>query len=255
MMKLRRDRFAKLLCMCFCCLFLNIQLSAAVYSLWPFATSKDGKKKTQSQQGTPSGVLPAQQKRFWQEDVIVNGNKLCLNIYLLEGKWDEIASHAKMTAVKGSAIMGNSNSLYIQNPVKDGLVRRTYYLNLSGTYPMLMFQMQLPQNRLKMEKNLWPENLPLLNNASQLNCMVFPARNAVFGSYDMENMNVSQALSSISAAAAANGWAPLSGEARQQLGGSGEVFFKENPSRVLIFGLQELPAGKGVRISLYTRQL
>lgn len=250
----RNGNTIKMISVCAFCLFLNVSLLADVYSLWPFMPPKDTKKVQDQKDGVPAGV-PVQPKRFWQEDVIVNGNKLRLNIYLLEGKWEEIAAHAKQTAVKGSAIMGNSSSLYIQNPVKDGMILRTYYLNISDRYPMLMFQMSLPQNRLKMAKNLWPESLPLLNNATELNCMQFPARNALYGSYDMVNMNISQALSTLSATVAAGGWAPVSGESKMLHGGSGEVFYKENPSRVLILGLQELPGGKGTRVSLYTRQL
>lgn len=260
-MKMRKTGNKKMIrtfCILFCIFAWSPILFADVYSLWPFSAQdlKNAEKKENGEKKTlPPGVLPVQPKNFWQEDVIVNGNKLRLNIYLLEGKWEEIAAYARQNAVKGSALMGNSNSLYIQNPVKNGMILRTYYLHLSDTYPMLMFQMSLPQNRLKMARNLWPQELPLLSNAENLNCMQFPARDALYGSYDVADKSVSQVLSTISANAAAAGWAPVSGETKQLYEGAGEVFHKEDPSRVLILGLQELPGGKGTRITLYTRKL
>lgn len=254
-MTTEKKTIIKLVLMCAFGLFLSASLLADVYVLWPFSPPKDTKPVQGGAQNDLPAAAPVRPKKFWQEDVIVNGNKLRLNIYLLEGKWDEIAAHAKKTAVKGSAIMGNSSSLFIQNPPENGLIQRTYYLHLSGEYPMLMFQMSLPENRLNMAKKQWPQEFPLLNNATNLNCMQFPARNALYGSYDVTTMNKNQALSTVSATIALAGWVPVSGESRMQHEGSGEVFYKEKPSRVLILGLQEIPGGKGTRISLYTRQL
>lgn len=230
-------------------LFLPLPLSADVYWLWPSA-------------GNISGGLPVPElvkvlnpKPFWKENIQVNGMDLVLRISLIDRPLTDIATLLRTKHDRNTSLMVNSNSLLLQETRPDGSLLRQYFLQLSGVQPALSFEMVLPPDRKKMDPGSWPAELPLIAGSEDLTFMKFPVRSALFGAYTVRNASVPQTLDDLAVRIGALGWERVSRESDNVFQGTGEVFLKEKPSSLLILGLRKESAGKGVRVSIYTRPL
>ncbi len=222
---------------------------AAVYAPWPFS-EKDR---------VSLNTVAAMQKtsKFWQEKIVVNGTELQLDISLLETPLEELRGNlAKLfSGRKDVFIGGNANSILLQELQKDGSLKRQYYLELSGIHPVLLFEMIVPPGQKKHSEENWPAELPFVHGAVDMTSMFFPVRGAVFGAFSLKEMPMPQAVSEMTNHLTSMGWEKVSRETDHVFEGTGEVFLKDKSSKLMILGVAPDADGRGVRVSMYTRNI
>ena len=195
--------------------------------------------------------------RFWQEKIVVNGTELMLDISLVETPLKELQVNLSkfFSGRKDVFIGGNSNSILLQEIQKDGSLKRQYYLELSGIHPVLLFEMIIPPGRRKYSEEDWPSELPFVHGAENMTSMKFPVRNAVYGAFSLKEKLMPQVLGEMTNSLEAMGWQKVSREADNVFEGTGEVFLKDNSSKLMILGIAPDADGRGVRVSMYTRPI
>lgn len=222
---------------------------ANIYSLWPFSDSGSISLETSASMQKTS--------RFWQEKIVVNGTELMLDISLVETPLKELQENLSkfFSGRKDVFIGGNSNSILLQEIQKDGSLKRQYYLELSGIHPVLLFEMIIPPGRRKYSEEDWPSELPFVHGAENMTSMKFPVRNAVYGAFSLKERLMPQVLGEMTNSLEAMGWQKVSREADNVFEGTGEVFLKDNSSKLMILGIAPDADGRGVRVSMYTRPI
>ena len=222
---------------------------ANIYSLWPFSDSGSISLETSASMQKTS--------RFWQEKIVVNGTELMLDISLVETPLKELQVNLSkfFSSRKDVFIGGNSNSILLQEIQKDGSLKRQYYLELSGIHPVLLFEMIIPPGRRKYSEEDWPSELPFVHGAENMTSMKFPVRNAVYGAFSLKEKLMPQVLGEMTNSLEAMGWQKVSREADNVFEGTGEVFLKDNSSKLMILGIAPDADGRGVRVSMYTRPI
>ena len=222
---------------------------ANIYSLWPFSDSGSISLETSASMQKTS--------RFWQEKIVVNGTELMLDISLVETPLKELQVNLSkfFSGRKDVFIGGNSNSILLQEIQKDGSLKRQYYLELSGIHPVLLFEMIIPPGRRKYSEEDWPSELPFVHGAENMTSMKFPVRNAVYGAFSLKEKLMPQVLGEMTNSLEAMGWQKVSREADNVFEGTGEVFLKDNSSKLMILGIAPDADGRGVRVSMYTRPI
>ena len=222
---------------------------ANIYSLWPFSDSGSISLETSASMQKTS--------RFWQEKIVVNGTELMLDISLVETPLKELQVNLSkfFSGRKDVFIGGNSNSILLQEIQKDGSLKRQYYLELSGIHPVLLFEMIIPPGRRKYSEEDWPSELPFVYGAENMTSMKFPVRNAVYGAFSLKEKLMPQVLGEMTNSLEAMGWQKVSREADNVFEGTGEVFLKDNSSKLMILGIAPDADGRGVRVSMYTRPI
>lgn len=220
-----------------------------IYSLWPFSDNASVTLEAAGAQQNPS--------KFWQETIEVNGTKLQLEISLVETRLKDLRQQfSKLFNGRKDVFMGgNSNSILLQEIQKDGKLKRQFYLELSGIQPVLLFEMVLPPGLKKVSEEDWPAELPFIYGAVNPTSMKFPARGATYGAYSLKEMLMPQALGEVVNQLEAMGWEKVSREADNVFEGTGEIFLKDNASKLLILGIAPDADGRGVRVSMYTRPI
>ncbi len=222
---------------------------ANIYSLWPF--SENGNVSLES------AASMQKVSRFWQEKIIVNGTELQLDISLVETPLKELqVTLSKLfSGRKDVFIGGNSNSILLQEIQQDGSLKRQYYLELSGIHPVLLFEMIIPPGRRKYSEEDWPAELPFVHGAENMTSMKFPVRNAVYGAFSLKDKLMPQVLGEMTDQLESMGWQKVSRESDNVFEGTGEVFLKDNSSKLMILGIAPDADGRGVRVSMYTRPI
>lgn len=222
---------------------------ANIYSLWPF--SENGNVSLES------AASMQKVSRFWQEKIIVNGTELQLDISLVETPLKELqVTLSKLfSGRKDVFIGGNSNSILLQEIQPDGSLKRQYYLELSGIHPVLLFEMIIPPGRRKYSEEDWPAELPFVHGAENMTSMKFPVRNAVYGAFSLKDKLMPQVLGEMTDQLESMGWQKVSRESDNVFEGTGEVFLKDNSSKLMILGIAPDADGRGVRVSMYTRPI
>ena len=222
---------------------------ANIYSLWPFSDSGSISLETSASMQKTS--------RFWQEKIVVNGTELMLDISLVETPLKELQVNLSkfFSGRKDVFIGGNSNSILLQEIQKDGSLKRQYYLELSGIHPVLLFEMIIPPGRRKYSEEDWPSEWPFVYGAENMTSMKFPVRNAVYGAFSLKEKLMPQVLGEMTNSLEAMGWQKVSREADNVFEGTGEVFLKDNSSKLMILGIAPDADGRGVRVSMYTRPI
>ncbi len=222
---------------------------ANIYSLWPFSDSGSISLETSASMQKTS--------RFWQEKIVVNGTELMLDISLVETPLKELQENLSkfFSGREDVFIGGNSNSILLQEIQKDGSLKRQYYLELSGIHPVLLFEMIIPPGRRKYSEEDWPSELPFVHGAENMTSMKFPVRNAVYGAFSLKEKLMPQVLGEMTNSLEAMGWQKVSREADNVFEGTGEVFLKDNSSKLMILGIAPDADGRGVRVSMYTRPI
>lgn len=222
---------------------------ANIYSLWPF--SENGNVSLDS------AASMQKVSRFWQEKIIVNGTELKLDISLVETPLKELQVNLSklFSGRKDVFIGGNSNSILLQEIQPDGSLKRQYYLELSGIHPVLLFEMIIPPGRRKYSEEDWPSELPFVYGAENMTSMKFPVRNAVYGAFSLKDKLMPQVLGEMTDQLESMGWQKVSRESDNVFEGTGEVFLKDNSSKLMILGIAPDADGRGVRVSMYTRPI
>ena len=244
----RKQKFLPVLVLLFFALPVFSQ-DANIYSLWPF--SENGNVSLES------AASMQKVSRFWQEKIIVNGTELQLDISLVETPLKELqVTLSKLfSGRKDVFIGGNSNSILLQEIQQDGSLKRQYYLELSGIHPVLLFEMIIPPGRRKYSEEDWPAELPFVHGAENMTSMKFPVRNAVYGAFSLKDKLMPQVLGEMTDQLESMGWQKVSRESDKVFEGTGEVFLKDNSSKLMILGIAPDADGRGVRVSMYTRPI
>ena len=222
---------------------------ANIYSLWPFSDTDSVSLDTAASLQKTS--------KFWQEKIQVNGTELTLDISLVETSLKELQTTlAKIFNGRKDVFLGaNSNSILLQEVRKDGSLKRQYYLELSGIHPVLLFEMIIPPGRRKHSEEDWPAELPLAYGAENVTSMKFPVRSAVYGAFSLKEKLMPQVLGEMTDQLESMGWQKVSRESDNVFEGTGEVFLKDNSSKLMILGIAPDADGRGVRVSMYSRPI
>ncbi len=234
----------KIICFLFLLALVTAPLYAEVYTLWPFR-NKPADLSLFTEQNRP--------KKFWTEQIRVNGKDLTLEIFLLDMKLTDLAKMVSAGLAPEIQVMHGAQSMLLQEKQQDGSMKRVYYLALTGIQPVLQFQMRLPAERLKPSRQDWPALLPYMEDAEDVTCMEFPVRNAFYGAFQIKERPLSAVLEEAAAKITALGWERVSRETDQVFAGKGEVFMKNNPQSILILGVNG--ESGSVRVSMYARPL
>ena len=87
-----------------------------------------------------------------------------------------------------------------------------------------------------MQPSKWPSELPPLPAGTRANMiMELPRLNSIYGSFDQNDALPEQLLASYSARLASAGWQYAGAEHSPAIRGSGELYFKNEPSRELLW--------------------
>ncbi len=218
---------------------LQTSLFADVFSLFPFRG------------GAASGVDNALHgSRLWTEEVDLNGQRLELEVSLVNRTMEEALRDLRGQFKKGAAAM-NSNSLLFEVPLDSGAKKRYYLVALKGIVPMLQFSLTLPRG-FRNVSGAWHPDLPLPPGAMPLSLMRFPKRNSVYGSF-RSPFPPQQALADLTRQLQSSGWKNMSGESVSSPQASGEIFLQEKKQVILIVSVQSSDSGSTG--SLYLRKL
>lgn len=223
-------------------------LDAEIYSLWPFSEDSAASRPFYSEKDDPAG-LP--ERKFWDEEILVNGRKLHLDISLVDLPFSDAAALLKKRAPDAPSA-GSPDSFLIHLPLADGSVRRVWLLALRGIRPVLLFSIVLPSGLKEAPESAWPKIIPLPPGAVARSVMSFPVRQADFVSFQLPNMTQAQALHEMGQRLKSAGWQPASEEIADPFRASGEVFFREKPLRILLLGAMR-SSGQGTVLTVYTR--
>lgn len=221
-------------------------IRAEVYSLWPFGKGKSGF----SAFSQPSETLPV--RRFWKENVRVNGIDLVMDISLVDLPYDDAVAVLQKTFP--SAVTARNASGFMLSLIgKDGRQKRVLLLSLAGSNPTLQFSMELPPRAATATHADWPKTIPLPQGAGRLFTIRFPERKADFASCFLPGQTRPQVLADMTSRLQAQGWNAATGEIADPFKSTGEVFFREKPMEILLLGAAA--KDQGVMMTVYTRPL
>lgn len=219
-------------------------IQAEVYSLWPFS-----KGSNSGSFADPSQALP--KKQFWNENILINGAKIRMDIALVDMNYDD-AANVLVKQYPNAQIAKNKTSMLMNIMRKDGFCHRILLIKVKGTRPLLQYSMILPANRVKATASQWPKNIPLLPGATDLNVMFFPKRNTTYVSCFIPKATRPQLVHEMSQRLLSQGWQAASDEIADPFRASGEVFLRENPLELLLLGISKT-TDKGTMLNIYTR--
>lgn len=235
--------------------FFCIVSSAAkadVFSLWPF-----GENGTAASGGRKPADLSAilDPKKFWDEDVIINGERLKLNIALVELPVSD-AVRLLRSSFPDAPLAANEYSILMEQSMENGKRRRLFLLSMPGVAPLLQFTMDLPSSSSasRVKQNLdWPGEFPLPAGSYDLLSMRFPKRNATYGVFSSP-YGREQVLAELAGNLKASSWIPVSSESKDGTpAAGGEFFMRESPPALMLVGT--VPSKQGTRVTLYMRPL
>lgn len=235
--------------------FFCIASSAAkadVFSLWPF-----GENGTAASGGRTPADLSAilEPKKFWDEDVIINGERLKLNIALVELPVSD-AVRLLRSSFPDAPMAANEYSILMEQTMENGKRRRLFLLAMPGVAPLLQFTMDLPSSsspsRVKQNSD-WPGEFPLPAGSYDLLSMRFPKRSATYGVFSSP-YGREQVLAELTGNLKASSWIPVSSESKDGTpGAGGEFFMRESPPSLMLVGT--VPSKQGTRVTMYMRPL
>lgn len=193
-------------------------------------------------------------KKFWTEPISVNGQKLMMHIAVSDYTLEQIRASVK-EAFPDAQVAGNVNSLLIRRVLKNGNTSRIYLLQMKGLHSLLQFSMELPKDMTKeCPKDLWPGSFPLPSGATDLQLMNFTKRDSQFATCSVKSSQIPYLLEQLSIKLKAQGWTPSTAEHTDIFEGTGEVFVKDKPTKLLLIGAVHDTQGN-VQVSYYQREL
>ncbi len=212
--------------------FLGLTARAQVFTLWPSAGGSTGN--------------PLDAEIFSTEPVIINGVECEMKLGLIRQSFDDLAI-ALRNHFRRAQIAAAGNNLMVTLPPENGWLQRYLYIAIRRGMPVLQISMKVPE---KLPENfVWPRQLPILPSATPFRVMVFPKRNALYGSFHYPPGSTAGALDQITGIAG-NDWVRMAHESANFGRASGEVLIRSNPAAVMLVNFTR----DGVGI-VYTRPL
>lgn len=227
---------------------------ADVFSIWPFGSRSTGSDKPSAETAevTMSSLLGS--KKFWNEPISVNGKSLTMHIALSDHSLAQIRSSIKET-FPDAQLAGNIDSLLVRRVLKNGNTSRIYLLQLKGLHSLLQFSMELPKDMPEeCPASLWPSIFPKIGGASDFQLMTFSKRSSDFATFTVKNSEIPPVLEQLVIRLKADGWVASSAEHSEIFEGTGEVFVKEDPARLLLVGVVRDAQGHA-QVSFYHRNI
>ena len=220
-------------------------LRADVFSLFPFRRGAGGVSQLEN---------AVNASRLWNEEVVINGHRLELEVALVNRTLDDVLQEFRGQFKNGAAAM-NSNSLLFEIPQSNGAKKRCYLVELGGIVPMLQFSLLLPAdfNRKNAAPD-WDQELPLPPGASAQTLMRFPKRKSLYGTFQSP-YSTRQTLPDMVRTLESRGWRNMGGETAVSAAATGEVFLREKSNEIMIISVKDLPDGRGSAGALYLHKL
>lgn len=236
-------------------LFASAQsLYADVFSLWPFGSHSVNAEAPTAEEAEMTMAELLGSRKFWNENITVNGQKLIMHIALADNSLTKIRTSIRKF-FPDAQTAGNLNSMLVRRVLKNGNTSRIFLLQMDGLNSLLQFSMELPKDMPKeCPDTLWPSTFPRLAGASDCQLMSFPKRSSLFATFTVKNAEIPHVLDQLVARLKADGWEPATSEYSSIFEGTGEVFMKEEPSSLLLVGTVHDSSGD-VQVSFYHRTM
>lgn len=215
-------RFALVL-FAFC--FLALSVRGQVFTLWP--SSGGGSDN------------PLEAEIFSTEPVIINGIECEMKLGLVYRGLHDLAALLR-EHFRDAQTVAAGNSLMMTLPAENGWRQRYLYIALRHGMPVLQISMKVPEKLP--ERFTWPRQLPILPHATPFRVMVFPKRDAFYGSFRYPPGSTAEALEQITAAAG-NDWVRTAHESANLGRASGEILIRSNPSSIMLVNFTQEGTG------------
>lgn len=218
-----------------------LELDAAVY--WPGKTTSGSgasgsrnhdRRAVGSARNFSISELPGlSRKPLTSEDVVVNGQKMTLEIYQLNAAWD-ILQRTLRSRVAPEQLMYGQDFLRMVVPMGNNRTERWLFVCADPRRPVTAFRIE--SNRVLPPPTRWHSELPPLPSGGvpEMN-MEIPRVDAVYGAFSNCNGDPTQLLVSYSARLAASGWIGAGAEHSPSIRGSGEIYFRNQPERQVLW--------------------
>lgn len=217
----------KFLLSCWLLATLCFGYRAEAFVFWPGIGSSSGRALSPSQ-------LPGLAARpLVKEKVNINGVPLTLEIYPLKLQPDELF-HTLKNRCRPEHLDKGRDYLRAVFRINKTLTERWLFVFTGIKHPVTAFRMELSGQIPRPSQ--WPPELPPLPPGTRAGMvMELPRLNAVYGSFDSNDFSGTRQLASYSARLASSGWMHAGAEHSPAIMGSGEIYFKTNPSRQILW--------------------
>lgn len=182
-------------------------------------------------------------KAILSEPIEVNGDKLKLEVHLLDMSLEDLLYQLKALA-SDIKIAANSNSMLVTEKLKHGMLKRRLFIYSGKGLPILCFSMLLPDKLPELRD--WPQQLPKTADGIIRQYIYFPKRQAYYGVFSTA-AQPADALREVSGSLKGNGWTAVSHEDSLP-NGRGEIFFKQRPRSLMLISI-----GEDGTVIVYTR--
>lgn len=230
---------------------ITLPLQADVFSFWPFRGGLGGAG------GAYSGIAPESifnPESLRKEPVLVNGKRVLLECSLGENfSLQEALRLLRRQYPKGKAAM-NQDALLFEGPIVNGYRKKLLFITFPGMDKGILFTMNIPAKGFSTP--VWPPELPMIPGMRPQSVISFPERRSIYGQA-ASSLSPQELLSHLSMEMKAQGWiAPAREHTLRD--GSGEVFFRQDSSQLLIFGILPMQKQNGAQesiVTIYSRKL
>ena len=216
-----------------CCILLITGFGYRAEAFVYLPGTSSGSSGTLARALTPS-VLPGSSTHpLIKEKVNINGVPLTLEIYQLNARIDDLFA-AVCKKFKPEKMEYGKDYLRAVFRVGKHKTERWLFIFSGANRPITAFRMELSGNLPRPAH--WPSELPALPPGCRINMvMELPRLNAVFGSFDQNESSGIRQLPSYTTRLASSGWVSAGAEHSPSIMGSGEIYFRNNPSRQILW--------------------
>ena len=207
---------------------LIVPLYSEAVVFWP------GLSRGSTGRNFTSADLPGlRQQPLMTENVNVNGQAMTLEIYQLNTSRDILVRSLKNRFKIDKFESGRDFLRVVQNNGKNNF-ERWLFVFAGEKHPVTAFRLEQNGKLLKPAK--WPAELPALPSGARPNMvMELPRLDSIYGSFDQSDAVPEQLLASYSARLASAGWQYAGAEHAPSIRGTGEIYFKNQPSRQILW--------------------
>ena len=188
---------------------------------------------TQSRALTSSDLPGSSIHPLVKETVNINGVPLNLEIYQLNARIDDLFA-AVCKKFKPEKMEHGKDYLRVIFRVGKNQTERWLFIFSGANRPITAFRMEVSGNLPR--PSHWPSELPALPPGCRINMvMELPRLNAVYASFDQNESSGIRQLSSYTTRLASSGWVCAGAEHSPSIMGSGDIYFRNTPSRQILW--------------------